>query len=280
MRFGRIRASALAFGLAGMLGLLTVLPALAANTTVTVTPADMQGWFFCNDQTNCVGPATGSMVSGPGSPPLGVGSARLPVSGPTDGQALILGAYQGTKLASITKLEYSTYRVSGDPALAIALQFNIDSDVTDANNAYQGRLVFEPYQSGATVVTGQWQTWDPTAGKWWGTGSAGRPISQACPQSSPCTWQQILTQFPNAGIHSTFGAVVFKAGSGWNAFNGNVDAFTIGVNGNNTTYDFEPYAVAKDKDDCKKDGWKDLRRADGSSFKNQGDCVSYTNNGK
>jgi hypothetical protein len=34
------------------------------------------------------------------------------------------------------------------------------------------------------------------------------------------------------------------------------------------------------KDDCKNGGWQTATRADGSSFKNQGDCVSYTNNGK
>jgi hypothetical protein len=34
------------------------------------------------------------------------------------------------------------------------------------------------------------------------------------------------------------------------------------------------------KDACKKDGWMTLQRADGTSFKNQGDCVSYTNNGR
>lgn len=32
--------------------------------------------------------------------------------------------------------------------------------------------------------------------------------------------------------------------------------------------------------DCKKGGWSSLTRADGSTFKNQGDCVSYTQNGK
>ena len=37
-------------------------------------------------------------------------------------------------------------------------------------------------------------------------------------------------------------------------------------------------AVAKD--DCKKGGWADLVRADGSSFKNQGDCIQYVNTGK
>jgi hypothetical protein len=34
------------------------------------------------------------------------------------------------------------------------------------------------------------------------------------------------------------------------------------------------------KDDCKKGGWQDLERANGSSFKNQGDCIQYMNTGK
>jgi len=38
--------------------------------------------------------------------------------------------------------------------------------------------------------------------------------------------------------------------------------------------------VATNKDQCKKDGWKTLFRANGTPFKNQGDCVSYTQNGK
>jgi hypothetical protein len=32
--------------------------------------------------------------------------------------------------------------------------------------------------------------------------------------------------------------------------------------------------------DCKKGGWESLSRADGSSFKNQGDCIQYFNTGK
>lgn len=38
--------------------------------------------------------------------------------------------------------------------------------------------------------------------------------------------------------------------------------------------------VATDKDECKDGGWKDMTRADGSSFKNQGDCIQYVNTGK
>ncbi|HEX5702255.1 MAG TPA: hypothetical protein VFX97_03450 [Pyrinomonadaceae bacterium] len=32
--------------------------------------------------------------------------------------------------------------------------------------------------------------------------------------------------------------------------------------------------------DCKNDGWQSRTRADGSSFKNQGDCIQYVNTGK
>lgn len=38
--------------------------------------------------------------------------------------------------------------------------------------------------------------------------------------------------------------------------------------------------VATDKDQCKKDGWMTRVRSDGSTFKNQGDCIQYVNTGK
>ena len=38
--------------------------------------------------------------------------------------------------------------------------------------------------------------------------------------------------------------------------------------------------VATAKDECKNGGWADLTRTDGSSFKNQGDCIQYVNTGK
>ena len=42
----------------------------------------------------------------------------------------------------------------------------------------------------------------------------------------------------------------------------------------------EAASVATSKNECKKGGWADLTRADGSSFKNQGDCIQYVNTGK
>jgi hypothetical protein len=38
--------------------------------------------------------------------------------------------------------------------------------------------------------------------------------------------------------------------------------------------------VATSKDQCKDAGWRSFFRADGSSFRNQGDCIQYVNTGK
>ena len=40
------------------------------------------------------------------------------------------------------------------------------------------------------------------------------------------------------------------------------------------------YTIATNKEGCKGSGWQTLTRADGSSFKNQGDCIQYVNTGK
>ena len=40
------------------------------------------------------------------------------------------------------------------------------------------------------------------------------------------------------------------------------------------------FSVATNKDQCKDGGWQTRLRANGTPFKNQGDCVSYTVNGK
>jgi len=42
-------------------------------------------------------------------------------------------------------------------------------------------------------------------------------------------------------------------------------------------YDFDQPI---DDDQCKKGGWEDLTREDGTEFKNQGDCIQYVNTGR
>ena len=63
------------------------------------------------------------------------------------------------------------------------------------------------------------------AGLWWATGT---PYKATCSQAAPCTMEQVLHAWPNAGVHSTLGAVLLKAGSGWGEFTGHVDEPRLG----------------------------------------------------
>lgn len=222
----------------------TAAPALAA--TFTITPSSPGGWGFL--QENATG--TGSFMYGPGTSPAGTGSARFVINntgGLYLGSATAIPA--GTDLDDITTLQYSTYRssVNAGNNLAVTLQLNVDFDNSDTSYQWQGRLVYEPYHTyPGTILQDTWQTWNAieSTGKWWKTGRAYvgnvQEASISCPQSNPCTWADIKTMFPNAEIHSTLGAIGFKAGSSWSdGFDGNVDNFQVGINGNNDTYDFE-----------------------------------------
>jgi hypothetical protein len=222
---------------------LSLLPAtsVAASDIVVVSPSNMHGWVFFEDNNN--GPGSGHMVSGPGHPPLGEGSAELTVAPPTvavpvDRQALGIQAYQGTMLRDITDLTYWTYQT--DPTHAVTLQFDIRFHPADTK--YQGRLVFEPGAGSGNpgILPATWQPWNALNGKWWAShpGDAGG----MCIQATPCTWAQVKTNWPGASLWP-FGNLLFKVGGPWLPWTGNVDAFTIGIQGRETTtYDFEPRA--------------------------------------
>lgn len=197
------------------------------------------GWFFFNEGAT----GSGDFAIGPDTPPLGNGSAHLSVDANGRHNIGTLN-YGGIRLDAITHLRFSSYQISGNAALTPSLQFDVDNDITNGSADYQGRLVFEPYMTPGNVIQqGQWQTWNPMAGKWWGSSGGGvRPITNACPQSAPCDWSQILSLFPNAGIRAAAnnGVLMFRAGgpTGSN-FDGYVDAFEISINTANTTHDFE-----------------------------------------
>ncbi|NMM05803.1 hypothetical protein [Polaromonas sp.] len=259
---------------------LACAPAFA-QTTVTVSPADMKGWVFFDDGagTPCLAGNLCEMVSGPATPPAGSGSAHLKLTASGDRPSLgaLLGQLAGKKFADITSLSYSTYKTTPTAAsdvLAIALQFNVDNDVTDGDFTFRGRLVFEPYHepSLGPVLPGVWQTWNTQNGKWWLSRAAGN-FPSPCSQSTPCTVSQLLSNHPNIGIRDVPGQpnTILKAGGGWTNFDGNIDALKVGIDGVTTTYNFE--LGPTNKDECKNGGWEGI-------FKNQGQCVSSFSNNK
>src|SRR5215471_20949147 len=173
------------------------------TNTVVVDPSNMQGWVDFDDQ---IGTGAGSFgfAVGPATAPLGNGSAFLTVDA-TGRHAVGTLGYVGTRMDAISALTYSSYQNNNNnAAAAISLQFDIDYDLNDTTATYMGRLVFEPYISN-TVQQGVWQNWDAMAGKWYGTRTtvtvndvAG--VNQPCQMATPCTWAEVLSNFPNAGV--------------------------------------------------------------------------------
>src|SRR5689334_18838766 len=197
----------------------------ATSGTIVVTPANMAGWRWMEEDSSA---GSGMLVTGPAIPPVGSGSAKIAVD--ATGRFILSNlAYAGTRLADITSLAYSSFSEGASAILAPSLNFDIDYDLTDANTAWQGRLVYEPYQDGSVIVPGTWQTWSPMTGKWWASGAPG---SGSCPQASPCTWSQVLTAFPQAGLRADNGWLHFRVGQWSGGFTGYVDGFTMGVGGN------------------------------------------------
>jgi hypothetical protein len=270
--------------------------ASGSASTVMVLPTDVpnqftEGWFGYGDRAAAAGEA--SITTAPALQVVGVGSLRMTntafgweVAAPT-----VPAVPAGTPLAEITELSYATYAPSGQAGITVqqvSLQFTIDYDLSDTFEGFQGRLVYEPYHCNA-VAPDVWSTWNTLEdgdgrGCWWGTGTprvGGGAVAQNCPQTNPCTWAEFKTGYPNAGFHPTNAAqgIILKVGSPWTG-TFYTDALTVGVNGNTTTYDFEPYRVATTRDDCKDGGWQNVRRADGSTFRNQGQCIQYVNTGK
>jgi hypothetical protein len=231
---------------------LTTVAVYAA--TVIVSPANFQGWQIQISDANVMNtPPSVTFVNGPGTPPLGTGSAQFSVG--TDGNdaaQLRHPGYSGLLLNQLTALSYSTYVQqdgSGGQAPYIILQIDTDGDA-----GIEDLLFFEPVYQSATfcpsnpqpaLVTGQWQTWDALNGCWYsvfGTDGSG-PGTNTKPLSA------FITAIPTGKIANSspsgLGGVRLVTGFGagaWDNFIGNADAFTIGdsVSGNTTTYNFEP----------------------------------------
>ena len=82
-----------------------------------------------------------------------------------------------------------------------------------------------------------------------------------------------LTQFASVPVLS----VSLVVDAGYASSNGEQTVLIDNTNVDGTVYSYDQPG---DKDQCKDGGWRNLTRADGSTFKNQGDCVSYTNTGR
>jgi hypothetical protein len=211
--------------------------------TTVVWPGNMDSWAFYITDTSVTygaGDATAQMVNGPGTPPLGTGSAHFNTG--SDGfqsAQLRNSSWAGTAIADLTSLSYSTYATAWNgqqvPYLTIWLS-NGD------------RLWFEPAYSSASAGNGDpnpqadvalnnWQTWNALNGMWYTDNFFG-------PGSNAKTWADVLAA-EGAGVtivnNGAKGGIRIASGFGssGDTFDANVDAFTIGTAAGTTAYDFE-----------------------------------------
>jgi hypothetical protein len=254
--------------------------AAASTNNVVVTESDvsrqaedtppLRNWvFYFRSPTS-----TGAFVWGPGNPPLGVGSFEMGTALATDKGTLFNYDHVGTALTDITRIGYATYRDGSSAATSPSYQLpsiNIEVDYNGPTVAggYTS-LVYEPIYNvdASAIVANTWQTWNAIPGIWWST----RPINGCA--VTPCyqPWSTIVANNPNAAILGGFGV---NQGSGSGGLIAATDALSIGHGGSTWTYNFEPFRSPTSKNDCKDGGWETLKAADGSSFKNQGQCIKY-----
>jgi len=259
----------------GAVAAVSLMAASAASAaTVTVTPTNTQGWGTADTRPG----GAVNYVADANPPGGGNGSLQLTTDATNAAKAQYIHA-ASTPLSAVTDLSYYTQQNSGpvhaDPSYQLLVCLN-GVGGCDAPGGGFTTFVYEPYQAGAgPIVPGAWQQWDVDSGPMWSSrnytngtcavvaGAGGPPFYTLAALKLAC---------PNAV------AVGFGVNIG--SFNPSYNVESDLVRFNDTTYNFELYEVATDKEQCKKDGWKAVKRADGSSFKNQGDCIQYVNTGK
>jgi hypothetical protein len=287
MNIKRLFAIALVIALAAIAPFVanTGFAALAAcDTVVVITEDDItpqaentpptDNWVL---YTRAAG--NGAFRNGPATPPAGTGSFETVTPTGTDKVTLFNFDHTGTALSSVDAMGYATYRAAN--ALDNDAQLPAINLQVDVNGAAPGgftTLVFEPvYNTGQQAIADNtWQTWDAYLGGqaiWWSSS----PIPSAPNRDTFVTWDTIVAANPDAVIVGGFGV---NQGSGNPALTASTDVLNISYGAVCVTYNFELFEVAADANACKNGGWKTLRRADGSPFKNQGDCIQYVNTGK
>lgn len=149
-------------------------------------------------------------------------------------------------LSQLTSLEYDWYRDSSstnDVLQHPVVRILIDADGNLNTTGDRGGLVFErAYNGGGAVPTNTWVTEDVLSGYNAGDGAylwtfgAGMSFAQLGYGLDFSDWAA------GAGTISGSSAILgfsMGAGSGWGPFSGAVDNLTIGLNGVETTYNFE-----------------------------------------
>jgi hypothetical protein len=218
--------------------LLAGIALVAAACNVVSTPTAPSSWFFLSEGAN----SNGVYVNGPGTPPVGRGSALLSIDS-SGREAIASASYSGLSLSGLSTLQYSTYQTTPNATGgAPNLEFDVDYDSSDGSTAYQGRLVYVPDASGTPVTAGTWQTWDTMSGggAWYSSQNpivGGATQTPVCTQTAFCTWSAVKAAYPNAQIR---GLLLLRVGGNGDPGSAAVDNLQVGIGSATQFTDFDP----------------------------------------
>jgi hypothetical protein len=189
---------------------------------------------------NVIGNGDSYLRSGPGTPPLGMGSLGLRTGSSSD--KAVFGDqsdFYGETLASLSTLKYSVFATGEDlgasPINLPNLQFEVNPHLSGSGGTYS-TLIFVPTAGSASPNA--WSELDASTAKQWyltGNGPEGAGTTTGCNDANYCTLAQVKAAAPDA----TLLTAQISKGRDW-AFSGAVDKLVI----NDTTYDFEPFGVS------------------------------------
>ncbi|HYP39114.1 MAG TPA: thrombospondin type 3 repeat-containing protein [Chloroflexia bacterium] len=240
-------------------GLARAPLAQAAASTVVVTEGDVTRQAENTPPTDNwvlytrIPTSLGQFVTGPATPPAGVGSLQLRTPSSGDKVFLFNYDYVGTTISSIDAIGYSSYRSAGAGQQLPGLNIQVDKNGGSLLPGDFTTLVYEPIYNTptGTIVSGQWQTWNAINGRWWSTAALGGGQCAGATISCMRTLAQIAANNPGATITGGFG---INQGSGNATLVSAVDALILGTSGNSVTYNFEPDSdgdgVADIADNC------------------------------
>ncbi len=241
MTFGVRTLAVLALSVAAA---LAVVIGTAFAATVVVSPSSMQGWAAYT-----YGSGMGEFVTGPGTAPTGAGSAHLSCGAASSAAAdLYKYGYNGVKLGQFTSLSYYAYEpVTGPSINYLKLGLFVSTDVgVDLLN-------FVPGFQSQSVVPHVWQQWNAMSGQWRSTLFGGEPQPGVFAGGTIAEYLAFIAEYhpsvdpyvvdsPASPPDPGHGGIVLARACQADGAESYVDAFTIGINSVDTTYDFEPDA--------------------------------------
>lgn len=241
--------------------------AASASTTVIVRPSSPNGWASADTR-----PGGEIHFVADATSPYPGGALQLKTDATTAAKAQYLRA-ETMPLSAVTEVGYWNRTLAGPAVAAASFQLLVDLNGTAVAGGFT-TLVYEPYWNGSVPTA--WTPYDVDAGIVWSSSSF---TSGACAVVSGAGGPPFYTL---AGLQASCpDAELLAIGVNVGTYNVSYDTLVDGVTLNGTVYDFElDLPTPAGANDCKKGGWQSLYRADGSTFKNQGDCIQYVNTGK